>query len=161
MNPRPQVYNLAIITPVPYQICKPCEISTTYEPHITRHTSTMLTTVTSAITQRHHTAPTTKTHTPHDDNHDYDYDYDCENNYDITHTNPGTDETRREGGNGRERAVRVPLTTCISLFVFPSLLGFSPTYLSRNLRRTFLLSSFFFSLLSSLASLSLVFLSRS
>ena len=54
------------------------------------------------LSQRDHTAPTTKTHTPHDDNHDHDYD--CENDYDITHTNPGTDETRREGGNGRERA---------------------------------------------------------
>ena len=41
-------------------------------------------------------------HTPHDDI--YNYDNDCDNDYSITHTNPGTDETRREGGDGRERA---------------------------------------------------------
>ena len=44
------------------------------------------------------------------------------------------------------KSVRVPLTTYIPLFVSLSLLGFSPTYLSRNLRRTFLPSSLLFSL---------------
>ena len=41
-----------------------CKICTTYEPHVTRHSSTMLTTVTSVITTWPQ-APTTNTHTPH------------------------------------------------------------------------------------------------